>query len=97
MTTRPLATQHSNRVILLAETVPIAGDGIHLERDGCIRADTTLDALQSLKPAFDVNGTGDRDALAANAIAQLVKAKPATFWSCWKTRSSSCPSSVTMR
>jgi acetyl-CoA acyltransferase len=36
-----------------AEIVPIDG----ITHDGCIRPDTTLDGLASLKPAFDANGT----------------------------------------
>ena len=39
------------------EIVPIACDGTRVEQDGCIRADTTLEALGSLKPAFDADGT----------------------------------------
>ncbi|OUS23339.1 acetyl-CoA acetyltransferase ['Osedax' symbiont bacterium Rs2_46_30_T18] len=43
--------------------------------DGCIRADTTLDQLATLKPAFDVNGTvtaGTSSALTDGAAALLV-------------------------
>lgn len=39
------------------EIVPIACDGTRVEQDGCIRPDTTLEALGSLAPAFDANGT----------------------------------------
>jgi acetyl-CoA acyltransferase len=39
------------------EIVPITSDGACVEHDGCIRPDTTLEALGSLKPVFDANGT----------------------------------------
>lgn len=39
------------------EIVAITWDGSRIEQDGCIRADTTLEALETLKPAFDANGT----------------------------------------
>ena len=39
------------------EIVPIRGGAGTVEVDGCIRADTTQEALAGLKPAFDANGT----------------------------------------
>ncbi|MBE9640497.1 thiolase family protein [Salipiger mangrovisoli] len=38
------------------EIVPIAGRGGVVETDGCLRPETTLDALAELKPAFDAQG-----------------------------------------
>jgi acetyl-CoA acyltransferase len=57
------------------EIVPIrAGTGT-VETDGCIRADTTQEALAGLKPAFDANGTvtaGTSSPLTDGASAVLV-------------------------
>ncbi len=39
------------------EIIPIAYKNIRVETDGCIRPDTTAEALAELKPAFDENGT----------------------------------------
>ncbi|MGI4851492.1 MAG: thiolase family protein [Janthinobacterium lividum] len=39
------------------EIIPIHAKGQVIDRDGCIRPDTTLDVLAGLKPAFDVNGS----------------------------------------
>ena len=39
-----------------AEIVPIAQDGRTVAKDGCIRPDTTVEALSGLKPAFDEHG-----------------------------------------
>ena len=53
------------------EIVPIAGD----DTDGCIRGDTSLDALAGLKPAFDENGSvtaGTSSPLTDGASAVLV-------------------------
>ncbi len=57
------------------EIIPIARDGTAVDRDGCIRSDTTLDALAELKPAFDENGTvtaGTSSPLSDGAAAVLV-------------------------
>ncbi|MGC1952729.1 MAG: thiolase family protein, partial [Gammaproteobacteria bacterium] len=67
------AAEHDGR--FAEELVPIDCDGTHIERDGCIRADTTLEALASLKPAFDANGTvtaGTSSPLTDGAAAILV-------------------------
>jgi len=40
-----------------AEIVPIVWKGGTVERDGCLRPDTTLEALADLKLAFDEHGT----------------------------------------
>src|SRR6185437_15067791 len=37
------------------EVIPV--DGVDLRRDECIRADTSIDALASLRPAFRPDGT----------------------------------------
>lgn len=39
------------------EIIPVQTKGGVVDRDGCPRADTTLEALAGLKPAFDANGT----------------------------------------
>jgi acetyl-CoA acyltransferase len=39
------------------EIIPIAHKDTRVETDGCIRPDTTAEALADLKPAFDENGT----------------------------------------
>ena len=57
------------------EIVPIAVDGTVVERDGCIRPDTTAGALAALKPAFDESGTvtaGTSSPLTDGAAATLV-------------------------
>ncbi|MCH7538923.1 MAG: thiolase family protein [Proteobacteria bacterium] len=57
------------------EIVPIVQNGATVDRDGCIRPDTTLDALAGLKPAFDEKGTvtaGTSSPLSDGASAILV-------------------------
>jgi acetyl-CoA acyltransferase len=57
------------------EIVPIKTDSGMVEQDGCIRADTTLDSLGDLKPAFDENGSvtaGTSSPLTDGAAAVLV-------------------------
>lgn len=57
------------------EIVPIVHNGATVDRDGCIRPDTTLDALADLKPAFDKKGTvtaGTSSPLSDGASAILV-------------------------
>ena len=57
------------------EIVPIVHNGATVDRDGCIRPDTTLDALAGLKPAFDEKGTvtaGTSSPLSDGASAILV-------------------------
>ena len=39
------------------EIIPITHKNARVETDGCIRPDTTAEALAELKPAFDENGT----------------------------------------
>ena len=39
------------------EIIPITHKDTHVETDGCVRPDTTAEALADLKPAFDENGT----------------------------------------
>ena len=60
---------------LTGEIVPIVHNGATVDRDGCIRPDTTLDALADLKPAFDEKGTvtaGTSSPLSDGASAILV-------------------------
>jgi acetyl-CoA acyltransferase len=57
------------------EIVPIAWNGSQVERDGCLRPDTTLEALAELKLAFDEHGTvtaGTSSPLTDGASATLV-------------------------
>ncbi|MDQ3898694.1 MAG: thiolase family protein, partial [Actinomycetota bacterium] len=56
-----------------AEVVPVAG--VPLERDECIRADTSLEALSRLRPVFREDGTvtaGNASPLADGAAALLL-------------------------
>ena len=57
------------------EIVAIANDGARIEKDGCIRPDTTAEALAALNPAFDENGTvtaGTSSPLTDGAAATIV-------------------------
>ena len=57
------------------EIVPIAKDGATVDTDGCLRPDTTPQALADLKPAFDEAGTvtaGTSSPLTDGAAATLV-------------------------
>jgi acetyl-CoA acyltransferase len=68
------AAQEAGR--LAEEIVPITGPkGKTVERDGCIRADTTAEGLAGLKPAFRQDGTvtaGTSSPLTDGAAAVLV-------------------------
>ena len=60
---------------LAAEIVPIATKAGTVDRDGCLRPDTTAEGLAGLKPAFDQNGTvtaGTASPLTDGASAVLV-------------------------
>jgi acetyl-CoA acyltransferase len=60
---------------LAAEIVPIPVNGKLVEADGCIRPETSEDALAGLKPAFDQDGTvtaGTSSPLTDGAAACLV-------------------------
>jgi acetyl-CoA acyltransferase len=60
---------------LTDEIVPIQANGHVIEADGCIRPDTSQEALANLKPAFDENGTvtaGTSSPLTDGAAATLV-------------------------
>lgn len=58
------------------EITPVtAADGSVVSEDGCIRAETTLEALAGLKPAFDAEGSvtaGTSSPLTDGAVATLV-------------------------
>ena len=57
------------------EIVPISHDGAEINRDGCLRSDTTLEGLAELKLAFDEDGTvtaGTSSPLTDGAAATLV-------------------------
>ncbi|MBT5496442.1 MAG: thiolase family protein [Alphaproteobacteria bacterium] len=57
------------------EIVPIVVGGRKIERDGCVRSDTTAEGLANLKPAFDEGGTvtaGTSSPLTDGAAATLV-------------------------
>ena len=71
--TKAAAAQAAGK--LSDEIVPIVHNGATVDRDGCIRPDTTLDALAGLKPAFDKKGTvtaGTSSPLSDGASAILV-------------------------
>jgi acetyl-CoA acyltransferase len=51
------AAAAQNEGKLAAEIVPIRRNGEAVEADGCIRPETSQEALAGLKPAFDENGT----------------------------------------
>ncbi len=71
--TRAAAAQAAGK--LEDEIVPIASNGGAVEKDGCIRPETTTEALAGLKPAFDENGTvtaGTSSPLTDGAAATLV-------------------------
>ena len=70
---RATAAQSEGR--LAAELVAIAAGKASVDRDGCIRPDTTAEGLAALKPAFDQNGTvtaGTSSPLTDGAAAVLV-------------------------
>jgi len=57
------------------EIIPIPANGVTVDKDGCIRTDTTVEGLSELKPAFDENGTvtaGTSSPLTDGAAATLV-------------------------
>jgi acetyl-CoA acyltransferase len=67
------AAQQQGR--LAAEIVPIRRNGEVIETDGCIRPETSQEALSGLKPAFDENGTvtaGTSSPLTDGAAAVIV-------------------------
>ncbi len=60
---------------LTDEIVPIARNGSLVQTDGCVRPDTSLEKLATLKPAFDENGSvtaGTSSPLTDGAAATLV-------------------------
>ena len=60
---------------LRKEIVPIEVEGSNVDRDGCLRPDTTLDGLAELRLAFDESGTvtaGTSSPLTDGAAAVLV-------------------------
>ena len=60
---------------LAVEIVPIAGKNGAVDKDGCIRPDTTVEILAGLQPAFDKSGTvtaGSSSPLTDGAAAMLV-------------------------
>src|SRR5208282_1904456 len=60
---------------LAGEIVAIKADGKTIDKDGCIRADTTLEGLAALRPAFDEHGSvtaGTSSPLTDGAAATLV-------------------------
>ncbi len=70
---RAAAARESGR--LDAEIVPIVSGNQAVAADGCIRPDTTIEALAELKPAFDASGTvtaGTSSPLTDGAAATLV-------------------------
>jgi len=60
---------------LAAEIVPIKSNGKAVDKDGCIRADASSEAMAGLKPAFEEGGTvtaGSSSPLTDGAAATLV-------------------------
>lgn len=58
-----------------AEIAPVTVKGVTVDKDACIRADTTLEALGDLKPAFDEMGSvtaGSSSPLTDGAVATFV-------------------------
>ncbi len=49
--------QKAAKADLAGEIIPISRKGIVVDRDGCVRADTSLEKMATLAPAFDMNGT----------------------------------------
>ena len=70
---RAAAAQAGGR--FAAEVVPIATKGGAVDKDGCVRADTSAEKLATLKPAFDKDGVvtaGTSSPLTDGAAAVLV-------------------------
>ncbi|MCH2547135.1 MAG: thiolase family protein [Alphaproteobacteria bacterium] len=60
---------------LADEIIPIQTKNGVVDKDGCVRADTSAEALSALKPAFDASGTvtaGTSSPLTDGAVAVLV-------------------------
>jgi acetyl-CoA acyltransferase len=69
------AHKAQNEGKLADEIVPITHNGQTIDQDGCIRPETTLEKLASLKPAFDKDGcvtAGTSSPLTDGAAATLV-------------------------
>lgn len=52
-----LSHQKAAKADLASEIIPIKTKAGEVTKDGCIRADTTLESMATLAPAFDANGT----------------------------------------
>lgn len=49
--------QKAAKADLASEIIPITVKGTIVDKDGCVRADTTLEKMATLAPAFDASGT----------------------------------------
>ena len=49
--------QKAAKADLVGEIIPITHKGVVIDKDGCIRADSTLEKMATLAPAFDASGT----------------------------------------
>lgn len=49
--------QKAAKADLAGEIIPVTHKGVVVDKDGCIRADSTLEKMATLAPAFDANGT----------------------------------------
>ena len=49
--------QKAAKADLAGEIIPVTHKGVVIDKDGCIRADSTLEKMATLAPAFDTNGT----------------------------------------
>ena len=70
---RAAAAQAAGKLADEIVAIPVKGGAV--DRDGCIRSDTSLDALAALKPAFDAEGSvtaGTSSPLTDGAAAVLV-------------------------
>jgi acetyl-CoA acyltransferase len=75
MTSQKKAAEAQRKGRLTDEIVPIKEGKKVIDRDGCLRPNTTLKALNDLNPAFDENGTvtaGTSSPLTDGAAATLV-------------------------
>ncbi len=69
------ALQATEKGAFFEEIIPIKYEGNVIEKDACVRADTDMESLASLKPVFDAKGTvtaGTASPLTDGASAVLV-------------------------
>src|SRR3546814_7918016 len=74
---RAAAAQKAGR--LADEIVAVGGGNEVVSEDGCIRPDTTAEALAGLKPAFDAAGTVTRSEEHTSELQSLMRISYAVF------------------